>query len=113
MNENNEPSTEEIAFMELKAKIVKLMFEFANQYSVKDSPNNLYPKTGYILVDVLTSCLSEAQYQVARYQPFTPKQIDHICYQIGEWYFMMKPLLQGQHNLGYMKEKLKTMICGE
>lgn len=39
--------------------------------------------------------------------------IDHICYQIGDWYLMMKPLLEGQHNLGFMKEKLKTMICGE
>lgn len=44
---------------------------------------------------------------------FTPDQIDHICYQIGDWYLMMKPLLEGQHNLGYMKEKLKVMICGE
>lgn len=44
---------------------------------------------------------------------FTYLQIDHICYQIGDWYLMMKPLLEGAHNLGYMKEKLKTMICGE
>lgn len=44
---------------------------------------------------------------------FTPEQIDHICYQIGDWYMMMKPLLEGQHNLGHMKEKLKTMICGD
>jgi len=44
---------------------------------------------------------------------FTREQIDHICYQIGDWYLMMKPLLEGQHNLGHMKEKLKTMICGE
>ncbi len=44
---------------------------------------------------------------------FTPEQIDHICYQIGAWYLMIKPLLEGQHNLGCMKEKLKTMICGE
>jgi hypothetical protein len=44
---------------------------------------------------------------------FTYLQIDHICYQIGDWYLMMKPLLEGQHNLGYMKEQLKTMICGE
>ena len=44
---------------------------------------------------------------------FTCKQIDHISYQIGEWYVMMKPLLEGQHNLGYMKEKLKNMICGD
>jgi hypothetical protein len=44
---------------------------------------------------------------------FTQEQIDFICYQIGDWYLMMKPLLEGQHNTGYMKEKLKTMICGE
>lgn len=44
---------------------------------------------------------------------FTPEQIDHICYQIGDWYLLMKPLLEGQHNLGHMKEKLKIMICGE
>jgi len=44
---------------------------------------------------------------------FTYLQIDHICYQIGDWYLMMQPLLEGQHNLGYMKEKLKIMICGE
>lgn len=44
---------------------------------------------------------------------FTYLQIDHICYQIGVWYMMMKPLLEVQHNLGHMKEKLKNMICGE
>lgn len=42
---------------------------------------------------------------------FTEQQIDWICYQIGEWYLDMKPLLEGQHNLGYMKERLKMMIC--
>lgn len=110
---DNEPTPEMLAHMELKGKIVQLMFDFIDQYSGRDNPNHLYPRTGYILVDVLTSCLSEAQYQVKDYQPFTPKQIDHICYQIGDWYLMMKPLLEGQHNLGYMKEKLKTMICGE
>ncbi len=44
---------------------------------------------------------------------FTNNQIDWICEQIGHWYLMMKPLLEGQHNLGHMKEKLKIMICGE
>lgn len=42
---------------------------------------------------------------------FTPEQVDWICYQIGEWYLSMKPLLEGQHNLGHMKERLKMMIC--
>ena len=44
---------------------------------------------------------------------FTTQQIDHICYQIGEWYLKMKPLLEVQHNLGFMKKELKTMICGD
>jgi hypothetical protein len=105
-------SKEEVAFIELKTAIVKLMFEFTDKYACKGE-NCLYPKVGEILVDVLTACLSEAQYQVKGYAPFTSKQIDHICYQIGDWYLMMKPLLEGHNNLGYMKEKLKIMICGE
>ena len=45
---------------------------------------------------------------------FTQEQKDFICWQIGEWYLMMKPLLEGkQHNLGFMKEKLKLMVCDE
>ncbi len=103
---------EEKAFNELKTEIVKLMFDFTNKYASKGE-ECLYPEVGRILVDVLTACLSEAQYQVSNYTPFTYKQIDHICYQIGDWYLMMKPLLEGQHNLGYMKEKLKDMICGD
>jgi len=107
------PNIEEIAFLELKSKIVDLMFHFVDKYSGKNNPDNLYPKVGYIMVDVLTSCLGEAQLQVNDYCPFTSTQKDHICYQIGDWYLMMKSLIEMQHNLGYMKEKLKTMICGE
>lgn len=44
---------------------------------------------------------------------FTQKQKDFICWQIGKWYLMMKPLLEVQHNLGYMKEKLKLMVCND
>jgi hypothetical protein len=103
---------EEIAFIELKNDIVKLLFKFNDKYAVSGE-DTLYPKVGTILVNVLTECLSEAQYQVKNYHPFTPKQIDHICYKIGEWYFLIKPLLEGSHNLGFMKERLKIMICGE
>lgn len=62
---------------------------------------------------VLCEFSSKMEYQTGRAAPFTTRQIDHICYQIGEWYMMMKPLLKKQHHLGFMKEKLKTMICGE
>lgn len=107
------PSDKEIAaFDELKTAMVKIMFEFTNKYSAKGE-NCIYPKAGSILVDVLMACLSEAQYQIQGHPRFTSKQIDHICYQIGDWYLMMKPLLEGQHNLGYMKERLKVMICGD
>lgn len=44
---------------------------------------------------------------------FTLEQVNFICEQIGDWYLMIKPLLEGQHNLGHMKERLKIMICGE
>jgi|SRR5690606_6273325 len=44
---------------------------------------------------------------------FTQDQKNFICYKIGDWYLMMKPLLEGQHNLGYMKEKLKIMVCDD
>lgn len=57
---------------------------------------------------LIPSCESERKWKCG----LTERQVDHICYQIGDWYLMMKPLLEGQHNLGYMKEKLKEMICG-
>ena len=47
------------------------------------------------------------------YASFSQDQINFICSQIGHWYLMMKPLLEGTHNLGHMKEVLKNMICGE
>jgi len=47
------------------------------------------------------------------HKSFDFDQKGFICEQIGHWYFMMKPLLEGSHNLGHMKEELKKMICGE
>ena len=108
----NQAVKEEMAFLELKTALVKVMFEFTEKYAPKGE-NCLYPQVGNILVDALVACLSEAQYQIEGTPKFTSKQIDHICYQIGDWYLMMKPLLEGAHNLGHMKEKLKIMICGE
>jgi|SRR5579859_1798775 len=69
------------------------------------------------VIDMVNNRFSEYKERFKREQDiqksFTPDQINHICYQIGDWYLMMKPLLEGQHNLGYMKEKLKIMICGD
>lgn len=48
---------------------------------------------------------------------FTYEQIDHICYMIGEWYMDWRDCITdppgGVHKLGYAKEKLKSMICGD
>lgn len=51
-------------------------------------------------------------------QSFTPAQIGHICYQIGDWYLEWKDKIisdsdKGMHRLGIAKEQLKTMICGD
>lgn len=48
----------------------------------------------------------------------TTQQIDHICYQIGEWYINWESKMwikdkPNQHWLGLAKEELKTMICGD
>lgn len=108
----NQAAKEEMAFLELKTQIVNLLFAFSEKYG-PPGENCLSPKIGNILVDVLVECLSNLEYGVKGHPKFTAKQISHICYEIGDWYLMMKPLLEGRHNLGYMKEKLKTMICGE
>ncbi len=48
---------------------------------------------------------------------FTKQQVDFICYEIGEWYLQWKNRLVDYetrtHRLGFAKEELKTIICGE
>ena len=50
-------------------------------------------------------------------ESFTEEQIDFICYKIGEWYMQWKHGIADYelktHRLGYAKERLKTMICGD
>jgi hypothetical protein len=55
-------SDETKAFMDLKTKIVKLMFSFTNKYAAPGS--SLYPRCGHILVEVLEACLNEAQFNL-------------------------------------------------
>jgi hypothetical protein len=57
--------------------------------------------------------LARYNMEKAMWATFSREQQDFICAQIGHWYYMMKPLLEGSHNLGYMKEVLKNMICGD
>lgn len=97
---------------ELKSAITKVLWDFSDKYFQDVSKDDIY-QSACIMQSVLCESMSELEYQIARMAPFTTRQLDHICYQIGDWYLMMKPLLEGQHNLGFMKEKLKTMICGD
>lgn len=53
---------------------------------------------------------------MSRRPEFTPKQIDWICYQIGDWYLDWKHRIVcdgGGHRLGVAKELLKEKICGD
>lgn len=97
---------------ELKCTITQALWDFSDKYFKNVTKDDMY-QAACIMQSVLNESSSELEYQIAKMAPFTRRQVDHICYQIGDWYLMMKPLLEGQHNLGFMKEKLKTMICGE
>lgn len=99
-----------IANAELKAKITQCLWDFSDKYFKDVTKEDVY-QAACIMQEVLAESSSSVEYQIGRMAPFTSRQIDHICYQIGDWYLMMKPSLEGQPNLGYMKEKLKTMIC--
>ena len=48
-------------------------------------------------------------------ESFTDEQRDFICSQIDDWYLEWKDCIfkNGKHRLGYAKEKLKTLICGD
>lgn len=48
---------------------------------------------------------------------FTNEQINWICFAIGEWYLYWKNCIcnyeDKTHNLGFAKEQLKMIICGD
>jgi hypothetical protein len=96
---------------ELNLKISEILWDFADKHSADNRPNG--HQAFFIMQSVLSEYQSNIEYQNGKMAPFTGRQLDHICYQIGDWYLMMRPLLEGQHNLGFMKEKLKTMIWGD
>ncbi len=96
-----------LTYDELKEKLLKIIIDFSSE----NIP--CHGASPYVLRSLLVDVLGIIEYQTIDHPNFTYKQRDHICYQIGEWYLLMKPLLEGQHNLGYMKEKLKLMICGD
>ncbi len=73
-------------------------------------------------IEILDASTTEYSERYAREQAmqssFTPEQIDFICYQIGDWYLEWKQriivdLEEGTHRLGFAKEQLKEMICGD
>jgi hypothetical protein len=73
-------------------------------------------------IEILESSSPDYKYRydqlIKNQESFTPEQINFICYQIGDWYIEWKDrivvdLKEGTHRLGYAKEQLKSIICGE
>jgi hypothetical protein len=97
-----------------------LIKQFEQSEHVTDEGRLLLSQwNGFIdILDKMDSNYSDRYERLIKNQEsFTPEQIDFICYQIGEWYMEWKDriicdLKQGQHRLGYAKEQLKSMICG-
>lgn len=102
---------------ELKEYIVKGLFNFTNKHCSPGS--ELYPNALYIMKSCLIEALEEVNYQLGgnRVAAFTRDQQDHICFQIGEWYLNWRDVLMNwderTHRLGFAKEELKRMICGD
>lgn len=99
---------------ELKTGITKLINDFTDKYMGITS--EFYPEAIPLLRGVLVESLSDIEYQIGM-APFTTHQIDHICYQIGNWYTLWQDRMwiddkPNQHWLGRAKEDLKIMICG-
>jgi hypothetical protein len=109
-------STVDEAHHELKKYITEGLFDFTNKYAATGS--DLYPHVLAIMKSCLMETLEEISFQMGgkRDPVFTREQSDHICYQIGEWYLNWRDNLmnweQRTHRLGYAKEELKMMICG-
>ena len=86
-----------------------------------ENVNELYKEWVSAIETIELACPDlKSRYErlVAIQETFTPEQIDHICYQIGDWYveWQHKMWVDGkpnQHWLGVAKEQLKTMICGD
>lgn len=70
-----------------------------------------------ILEEADPEYLRRSKMEQEMYESFTPEQRDFICAQIGWWYLLWKENMatgEGtQHRLGFAKEQLKTMICGD
>lgn len=105
------PEEVEKEHRKLNLEISKVLWDFADKHGADNKRED--HQAFFIMQSVLSEYQSNIEYQNGKMAPFTNKQLDHICFQIGDWYLMMKSLLEGQHNLGFMKEKLKTMICGD
>lgn len=61
MTDDFKPTIEILAFMELKANLVRVMCQFIDKYAAPES--NCYPQCAGIMVDALESCLEEAKLQ--------------------------------------------------
>lgn len=99
----------------------KKMLRTMEQWVESDAERDLAAdmKCSLEILDASTTEYSERyEREQAMQSSFTPEQIDFICYQIGDWYLEWKQriivdLEQGTYRLGFAKEQLKEMICGE
>ncbi len=119
MNKKEKLTEEEVIKINywFKCKLVNLCHEFDEKFLVSDSDH--YPQAAYIRITVITELLEELFSRLTNQKMFfTHRQIDHICYKIGEWYLIWKDKLlvntkTAEHRLGYAKEMLKMMIVDE
>lgn len=100
---------------ELNLQISKILWDFADKHCTDNREEG--HQAFFIMQAVLSESQSNLEYQIGRMAPFTDRQIDHICFQIGEWYLIWRDCItdppRQPHKLGYAKEKLKSMICGD
>ncbi len=107
--------TVEEAHDDLTKQVTQLLYDFVKKYLGHES--ELYPQGAYIMQSVLSKASSDVERQLNKMSPFTYRQQDHICFQIGEWYLNWRDVLMNwderTHRLGFAKEELKQMICGD
>lgn len=83
-----------------------------------ESNREYYEELRVIIENAEPEFKSQYDSETLMQKSFTQEQQDFICWQIGEWYLHWKHQIvvegnSGAHRLGYAKEMLKSMICGD
>lgn len=100
----------------------KALMKRAQEISKPEEEDRLLMKDWQHAIEFFDAQSTEYQERYDRLiknqESFTREQVDFICWQIVDWYLEWKDRLlvdlqKGEHRLGFAKEKLKNMICGE